>query len=216
MLNVKRSLMVPKKILVETDNSNWQAPKVRKKRKPMTAEQRVAAAARLEKAREKRKEQNPDYGQSGIHESIRNLPDEHMLSPKKVKQWVKTQKDLLSSAKRDVRAKVKGADARAASHEGYIRSMVKYLRDGDWVDNFCGEYQDKKMTRRCVAQAYYWYGPKKGEPKYDIGTYYPMLGNVYTQEMFNEEQGISNVGTGKRKSNRKRNPRTVAKIKKKG
>ena len=41
-----------KKITVETDNSNWQAPKVRKKRKPMTEEQRVAAAARLEKARE--------------------------------------------------------------------------------------------------------------------------------------------------------------------
>ena len=56
-----------KKITVETDNSNWQAPKKRKPRKPMSEEQRVAAAARLEKAREKRKEKNPDYGQSGIH-----------------------------------------------------------------------------------------------------------------------------------------------------
>ena len=47
-------------------------------------------------------------------------------------------------------------------------------------------------------------------------TYYPMLGCVYTQEMLDEEQGVSNVGTGKRKSVRKRNPRAVAKIKKKG
>ena len=45
-----------KKIVVETDNSNWKAPKKRRKpRKPMSEEQRVAAAARLEKASEKRK-----------------------------------------------------------------------------------------------------------------------------------------------------------------
>ena len=37
-----------KKITVETDNSNWQAPKIRKKRKPMTEDQRAAAAVRLE------------------------------------------------------------------------------------------------------------------------------------------------------------------------
>ena len=45
-----------KKITVETDNSNWQAPKKRKPRKSMSEEQRVAAAARLEKAREARAE----------------------------------------------------------------------------------------------------------------------------------------------------------------
>ena len=137
-----------KKVVVETDNSNWQAPKVRKKRKPMSEEQRVAAAARLEKAREKRKEKNPDYGQSGIHESLRNLPDDHQLHPKKVKQWIKTQKDLLKSEKAAIRQKIKGAEARAASHEGYIRSMVRYLRDGDWSDDFYGEYQDKRATKR--------------------------------------------------------------------
>ena len=43
--------MVKRKIVVETDNSSWQAPKTRKKRKPMTEVQRVAAAKRLEKAR---------------------------------------------------------------------------------------------------------------------------------------------------------------------
>ena len=205
-----------KKIVAETDNSNWQAPKTRKKRKPMTDVQRAAAAARLEKAREARAEKNPDYGKSGIHESLRDLPDEHMLSPKKVKQWIKTQKDLLKSEKAAIRQNAKGAEARAASHEGYIRSMLKYLRDGDWVDDFCGEYQDKKISRRCVAQAYHWYGPKMGMPKFDIGTFYPMVGCVYTKEMFDEEQGVSNVGTGKRKSGRKRNSRTVAKVKKKG
>ena len=52
--------MAKRKIQVETDNSNWQAPKTRKKRKPMSEEQRAAAAKRLEKARAKRAEKNPD------------------------------------------------------------------------------------------------------------------------------------------------------------
>ena len=202
-----------KRIVAETDNSDWQAPKKRRKpRKRMSEEQRVAAAARLEKAREKRKAKDPDYGLSGIHESLRNLPDDHPLHPKKVKQWIKAQKDLASSARSEVRRKVKGSEAQFAIHEGYIRNMQRYLRDGDWIDMFYGERQQFKIGRRCTSQAYHWYGPKKGEPKFDVGVYYPLLGCEYTQEMFNEEQGISNVETGKRK---RRNTRTVAKDKKK-
>ena len=43
--------MVRKKIVASTENNSWVAPKVRKKRKPMTEEQRIAASERLEKAR---------------------------------------------------------------------------------------------------------------------------------------------------------------------
>ena len=180
-----------KRIVVETDNSNWQAPKRPKRRKPhkpMSEEQRVAAAARLEKAREKRKAKNPDYGMSGIHESLRNLPDVHPLHPNKVKEWIKSQKDLASSARSNARRKVKGALAQVGIHEGYLRNLQRYLQHGDWVDDFYGEYQEKKIRRRCTAQAYYWFGPNKGQPKFDVGTYYPLLGYVYTQEMFDEEE----------------------------
>ena len=205
--------MVPRrKIVAETDNSNWQAPKKRKPRKPMSDEQKAAAAARLEKARAARAEKNPDYGKSGIHESLHDLPDEHYISPKKVKQWIKTQKDLMSSERAAVRQNVKGALSRLADHEGYIRHMQRYLRDGDWIDNFYGEHQEKKMGWRCVAMAYY----DDGTPKRDVGTYYPDMGCTYTQEMYNEEKGVSNDGPRERKRSRKRNPRTVAKIKKKG
>ena len=57
-----------KKITASTDNSGWVEPKkkVRKKRKPMTEEQKQAAAARLEKAREKRAAKNPDYGKHPV------------------------------------------------------------------------------------------------------------------------------------------------------
>ena len=204
-----------KRIVAETDNSDWKAPKKRKPRKRMSEEQRVAAAARLEKAREKRKAKDPDYGMSGIHESLRNLPNDHPLHPDKVKQWIKSQKDLASSARSSIRQKVKGAEAQLGIHEGYVRNMQRYLRDGDWIDMFYGEHQQYKIKYRCTSQAYYWDGPNKGQPKFDIGTYYPLLGCVYTQEMFNEEQGISNVGTGERKRRGKRNTGAVAKDKKK-
>ena len=189
-----------KKITVETDNSNWKAPKVRKKRKPMTEEQRVAAAARLEKAREKRKEKNPDYGQSALPSILKDLPEDHPRHPKKIKEWIKTQKDLVRSERGNVRQKIKGAEAQLAIHEGYIKNMQRYLRDGDWVDDFYGEHQQNKIHHRCVALAYY----DDGTPKRNIGVYYPDLGCEYTLEIFNEEKGISNVGPKKRKRKEKR------------
>ena len=180
--------MAKKKITVTTDNSEWRAPKKRKPRKPMTEEQRAAAAKRLEKARAKRAEKNPDYGQSGIHPTLRDLSDDHPTQPKKVKQWIKTQKELASTERAGVRQGIKGAYARQCNHEGYVRNMQRYLRDGDWIDNFYGEHQEKKIQWKCVAMAY----DKDGNPKRDVGVWYPDIG-VYSQEMFNEDKGIVNV-----------------------
>ena len=195
-----------KKITALTDNSGWVEPKkkVRKKRKPMTEEQKQAAAERLEKARQKRAAKNPDYGMSGIHESLRNLPEDHRAHPKKVKQWIKTQKDLASSERRSVKQGIKGAYAKQCSHEGYIRNLVKYLRDGDYVDVFYGEHMEHKVGRRCIAQGYYWYGPKKGQPKFEVGVFYPMLGTTYTQEMYDEENGVVQEPPKKKRRKRKK------------
>ena len=104
--------MPRKKVTVRTDNSEWKAPKRRKPRKPMTEEQRVAAAERLAKAREKKAAADPNYGKTNIHESLRNLPDDHQLHPKRVKEWIKTQKDLASAERKNVKAGMKGAEAR--------------------------------------------------------------------------------------------------------
>ena len=65
--------MARKKVTVRTDNSTWKAPKVRKKRKPMTEEQKAAAAERLAKAREKNAAADPNYGQSALAECLRQL-----------------------------------------------------------------------------------------------------------------------------------------------
>ena len=197
-----------RKITAETDNSNWQAPKKRKPRKPMSDDQRTAAAARLEKARAARAEKNPDYGQSGIHLTLRDLPDDYPTHPNKVKVWIKTQKDLASSERAGVKQGIKGAYARQCDHEGYVRNMLKYLRDGDWVDNFYGEHQEHKIGWKCVAMAY----DKDGTPKRNVGTRYSDIG-VYSQEMYNEDKGIVNVE--RKRATRKRNKGAVEKKKNK-
>ena len=190
-----------RKIKASTDNSGWveTKKKIRKRRKPMTEEQKQAAAARLEKAREARAAKNPDYGQSGIHASLRDLPDDHPAHPKKVKLWIKTQKELAASERKSAKQGVRGAYSKQCIHEAYVRNLVKYLRDGDYVDMFYGEYMEHNIKRKCVAMAY----ESDGTPKRDVGVWYPDIG-TYTQEMYNEDRGIVSEPPKKKRKRRKK------------
>lgn len=142
-----------KKITAKTQNDGWEEPvkkKVRRKRKPMSEEQRAAAAERLAIAREKRFEKNPPKYKN-IHPSVLAKPDDDTFSLKNVRQWIKTQKGLLQKYKSDVRANVKGSIAKVASTEGYIRHCETYLSGGSWIDDFCGEYQETKVVWKVIA-----------------------------------------------------------------
>ena len=121
-------------------------------RRRMTEEQKIAASERLRVAREKRLRENPPK-YANIHPTVLEKPDEHPFSRKKVVQWIKTQKSLLSSERGNVRRKVKGAEAKVADHTAYIRHCEWYLRDGDWIDNRYGEYQEKKTKWITVVPA---------------------------------------------------------------
>ena len=138
--------MARKKIIASTNNNGWVAPKPRKRRKPMTAAQRVAAAERLEKARPM---QAPAQNQS-IHPEVLAKPDDHFLSVKNVRSWIKSSKEQLSSFKSEMRRDVKGAKAKVYSKEGYIRNMQHYLKHGDWIDDFYGEYEEKKVRWKTI------------------------------------------------------------------
>ena len=128
------------------------------------------------------------------------------MSPANVKKWIKTQKDLAKSVRQQVRQKVKGAEAQLNIHEGYVRNMQNYLRTGDWTDIFYGEYQEHRIRYRCYALAY----DKDGNPKRNVGVFYPDMGCVYTKEMYDEDRGIVNDGEPNPKR-RQRNKRSVAK-----
>ena len=79
------------------------------------------------------------------------------------------------------------AYAKQLIHEGYVRRMQSYLKTGDWADTLYGEHQEHKIKYRCVSLAY----EKDGTPKRNIGTFYEDMGEVYTQEMFNEDRNSS-------------------------
>ena len=144
-----------KKITAKTQNDGWEEPvkkKVRKRRKPMSDEQRVAAAERLAVAREKRFAKNPPKYKN-VHPSVLAKPDDDTFSLKNVRQWIKTQKELLKKHKSDARMKqpVKGSIAKATSTEGYIRHCEAYLANGDWIDDFYGEFQESRVVWQRIA-----------------------------------------------------------------
>ena len=119
-------------------------------RRKLTQQQKQAAAARLAAARAKKGE--PKYSQ--YNQKVVNLPDDHKLSFKKVRSWIKTNKEKLPLLKKAVRQKERGSIARLAITEGYISNMESYLRNGIWLDLFYGEDQEHSTgwVKRHVAR----------------------------------------------------------------
>ena len=143
---------------IENDST---LPKPRKKRKPMTAEQKKAAGERLAKAREKRLAENPPQYKN-IAPEVLAIPDDGFMSMKKVRQWIKTQKDIASSSEKASRrhgidTKIKNQErAKGLNARGYIRWLNNYLESGIFAGEFIGEYENIPVTRKIVA------GPREG------------------------------------------------------
>ena len=51
----------------------------------------------------------------------------------------------------EVRRDVKGAKAKLADAEGYIRHMRHYLKYGDWCNDFYGPYEDKRIKWQTIV-----------------------------------------------------------------
>ena len=119
-------------------------------RRKLTQAQKQAAAERLAAARAKKGE--PKYSQ--YDSKVVNLPEDHKLSFKKVRQWIKANKEKLPLLKKAVRLKERGSIAKLAITEGYISNMESYLRNGLWLDLFYGEDQEHSTGwfRRHVAR----------------------------------------------------------------
>jgi len=161
--------------------------KRRKRRKPMTEEQRAAAAERLAKARAARAKTNPPEYKS-IAKNILKLDDEHALSLPNIKRYIKTSQEKLKAERANMRSKeskiANRAIAEVHSLQGYIRNLQSYLRTGTYMDMFYGEHQEHKIKNVCIRMAY----DKDGYPKRNVGTFYPDMGMEWTQEMDVEER----------------------------
>tara|TARA_Y100000768_G_scaffold118564_1_gene87609 strand:+ start:128 stop:544 length:417 start_codon:yes stop_codon:yes gene_type:complete len=125
-------------------NDGWKQPK---KRKPMTPEQKAAAAERLKKARAAK----PPAKKSSIHPTVLAKGDEHFLSAKNVQSWIKNQKEQLVEYRHSARRDIKGAKAQVANCEGYIRHLQYYLRHGDYCDDRYGAFQEKRIKWQTIV-----------------------------------------------------------------
>ena len=98
---------------------------------------------------------------TGVHPSVLELPDDNVFSYKNVKMWIDTQQGIVKSAgmlersrNREMPQKEKDKAMRQRmGAQGYITSMKRYLRTGDWDNLHYGEYEDKLVKWKVIAPA---------------------------------------------------------------
>jgi len=129
--------------------SEWKEGKTKrpKKRKPMTEEQKKAAAERLAKAREAK----GPIQYKNVSPHVIALPDDHVLSYKKVKEWIKHNREKASPLRGEVRRNVKGSIAKLADIEAYIRQMKHYIQHGDWPSDYYGKDEQMRIKWKTIA-----------------------------------------------------------------
>lgn len=152
--------------------------KPRKKRKPMTEEQRAAAVERLSKARAARAPAKNTH----VHPRVQELPDEHALSLVNTKEVLKEWKSKLSSIRGQKDSKNSSERMEYQVTENYVRNLQIWIKDGVWLDNKYGPKRAGTMTYICYAPSY----KEDGTIDRVQGTYYPDIGQVWTQEVAKE------------------------------
>ena len=98
---------------------------------------------------------------AGVHPSVLELPDDSMLSYKKIKKWIETQEGKARSAGQTERSKsteMSNKKRNAAMRNrldalGYIRAMKRYLRTGDWTSMYYGEHEQNLTKWKVIAPA---------------------------------------------------------------
>ena len=98
---------------------------------------------------------------ASVHSSVVELPDDHMLSYKKIKKWIESQEGKARSAGQTERSKSsemrqKKRDAAMRERmdaQGYVRAMKRYLRTGDWDNIYYGEHEQNLTKWKVIAPA---------------------------------------------------------------
>ena len=97
----------------------------------------------------------------GVHPLILELPDDDMLSYKKIRKWIDTQEGKARSAGQSERSKsteMSNKKRNVAMRErlgaqGYIRAMKRYLKTGDWDNIYYGEHEQNLIKWKVIAPA---------------------------------------------------------------
>ena len=97
----------------------------------------------------------------GIHSSVLELPEDDTLSYKNIKKWIETQQGIVRatglverSRTRDISKKERDKKMRERmAAQGYVTSMQRYLRTGDWDNLYFGEYEEHLTKWKVIAPA---------------------------------------------------------------
>lgn len=150
--------------LLEAEKEKTGRKKVRRARKPMTPEQKAAAAERLKKARASKK---PAVGKT--YNKVCYDPKLQFKPLKTVLEWLKEAKEQAYSAKKDMNRLKEGSKdwSHAADRHlwwyGYANDINWYLRHGDWISNTYGFQQQNKTKWQTVVPAFYPNGKRKDQ-----------------------------------------------------
>ena len=169
----------PRKVPVEMLEASKVKPfKQKRKRKPMTEEQKAAAVERLAKARAAK---GPAKN-SNVPDIFHTIPDDDPFSLKNTRANLKHNQDLLKAIKSLKESKESKDRVYYNEISTYVDNLKKYLNTGVYLDNKFGAERTGTVKYVCVAMAYH----KDGTPKRTVGAWYPDVG-TWTQEM---EMGI--------------------------
>jgi hypothetical protein len=121
--------------------------KPRKKRKPMTEEQRAAAIERLAKARAAR----GITGTKNVHPDVLALPEDNELCYKNVKEWLDYNKDVLKSIKSQEKSVVSKERQEFQVVRAYIKNIQIYLKDNVWLDHRSGKTMENTVKQITIT-----------------------------------------------------------------
>jgi len=144
------------KELVEKLMGKRKPIKIKRKRKPMSAEQKEAAAERLKKAREARVAKNGPSKNSTYHESVYTNKN---IDYKEVLKWYKNAKEQAGSYKAALKNKNLDNKQRSKNNsfynlwDFYAANIQWYLRTGDWISDYCGENMGSKTKWTITASS---------------------------------------------------------------
>ena len=85
-----------------------------------------------------------------LHPAVLIPKKGHPLHVDEVERWLETNAILANNLARLARKKEKGALALSLIHEGYVKDIKHYLRHGDWISDFYGEYQEFETKWRMI------------------------------------------------------------------
>ena len=94
-----------------------------------------------------------------IHEDVKDLTDENILSVKNVKEWEKHNKERVKELKYKIRRMDKGKEKTLFEREVenrsvYLANIARYFDTSVWLDLFYGKDQEHKTRYRASAYAY--------------------------------------------------------------